>query len=120
MKAVGAFLAVVLALAPTLPARADHDADTFLRACKLTEGDPEDPCLFSLSGIHEGYLFVNAFLKIKRHEPELYCEPDALALTGAQLRDMLRAFVKKHPERSDLPIGVVVYLTMLDAFPCQN
>jgi hypothetical protein len=55
-------------------------------------------------------------------QPQLFCPPENLNITGAMVDDMMRDFAKEHPElRShDSPtVPVLALLALERTFPCK-
>jgi hypothetical protein len=54
-----------------------------------------------------------------RGQPPLYCQPDKLVITDAQMIDMMRRAMKDNPKWGEFPIGMMVLATLQRTFPCK-
>jgi hypothetical protein len=72
-----------------------------------------------MNGIGVGLMWANAMLQ-KRGQPQLYCQPSRLTLTGPILLDMIRRTLNEQPKWSEFPPGMVALLTLQRTFPCQK
>jgi hypothetical protein len=69
-------------------------------------------------GMTTGLLWGNVMLK-DRGQPPLYCQPDKLVITDAQMIDMMRRAMKDNPKWGEFPIGMMVLATLQRTFPCK-
>jgi hypothetical protein len=67
-----------------------------------------------------GISWTNVFLEEVRKEKPLYCQPDALVLTGPQILDMLRRDAKEFPETGGHPFGYGILAVSMRVFPCSK
>ena len=65
-----------------------------------------------------GILWANTIIVGRKQEP-LYCPPPKLSLTSEKVLDMLRKDVKELPAIGESPWGLVMLLSLHEAFPCH-
>ena len=71
-----------------------------------------------LLGLESAYSWSNATLG-NRGGKLLYCQPENLAITRSQLKDIFERFVEEHNELADEPAGLVLLLALEETFPCS-
>jgi hypothetical protein len=79
---------------------------------------PDQYIKYYIHGIGTGIAWANSRLENK-HMPRLYCEPEKVALTVEQEIDILERFVREYPKLGEIPVGAVLTLALMDAFPCK-
>lgn len=72
-----------------------------------------------VADIEDGLSWANVYL-VSRQQPQIYCLPGQLALTGPQLVDIVRRQVAKQPEDAKYPIGLVLREALQSVFPCPT
>jgi hypothetical protein len=50
----------------------------------------------------------------------LYCPPSKLAITLQQDINILKRYIKEHPQYADLPLGMVLAGAFKEIFPCKQ
>jgi hypothetical protein len=108
------FLPLALLLALVTPAAAEISANQLLAGFKAK--DTTVPKLY-FRGLGDAFAWSNTAL-IHDGSTGLYCPPSRIALTDDQLLDMLRRFVEAKPSFGTDPVGMVLLLSLKDAFPC--
>jgi hypothetical protein len=73
-----------------------------------------------VSQTENGLSRANVYLRGERKQAPLYCTPDKLALTGAQVIDILRQEVKTSPDTGTVPFGLGVLIATVKVFPCPE
>lgn len=68
----------------------------------------------------DGMEWVNAFLKAQRKEEPIFCVPEKLRLTGAQVVDVVRRQVEHNAALGSQPFGFALLAGLLATFPCQG
>ena len=71
-----------------------------------------------IGGMQVGLMWANVFLK-DRGQPRLYCQPERLKITDSLMIDMMRETMKDKPNLGDLPLGMMVLVTLQRTFPCK-
>jgi len=77
-----------------------------------------------LMGISNGLQWYNSILEAGAKEKDiddmrLFCPPAKLSITASQEIDMLRRYIREHPEAETQPLGMVVFQTHFENFPCK-
>lgn len=80
-------------------------------------GHDRDIGLALVHAYTDGYGWANAEIKGKG-QPALFCQPDKLAITGAQATDILRRFLAEDPDSGNYPMGMIMLKALQDALPC--
>jgi hypothetical protein len=74
------------------------------------------------NGMVAGFVAANETLSLKG-QPQLFCPPEKLTLTGEILQDLMRKFEDNHPEIRKHASGegmvAAALLALEDAFPCK-
>jgi len=117
------FIAAILICILSIPASAnesDGDVNALLEA-----SNGMDPTARLYARIHadliaRGIWTAQAMYGIRLNQPQLYCQPLALTLTGEQVIDMLRRAVQKDPAIGKLDTGLGIFRALEDAFPCEK
>ena len=103
----------------------------FTACCGLARADPtvriamaefkngNQATIAYLKGVRDGIGWVNTMMGQSGQAP-FYCQPEKLALTIGQQMDMLSRFLAENPRIIDDQVGIVLLLTLKDAFPCQK
>jgi hypothetical protein len=65
-------------------------------------------------------LTAQSMYVIRLKQPELYCQPRALTLTGEQVIDILTRAVQKDPAIGKLDTGLGIFRALEDTFPCTK
>jgi hypothetical protein len=99
----------------TSPAAAELSARDSID--KYRKNDPQIS-LF-LNGLLQGFEWANSFLHTA-NRPEIFCEPEKLALTVNQEVDILNRYIEENPTYSNYPVGAVLLQALRDAFPCSK
>ena len=97
------------------PAVAEGSAKEFLKY--IDQGHSE--VLEVLDGYEGGFSWANAQLHSKK-QPRLYCQPLTHAHRPQEVVEILRAYLKAHPEKADTPAGGALLLAMEERYPCQT
>jgi hypothetical protein len=87
----------------------DCDSST-LESKKFWEKKVED--------LQYGMSWTNFYLKIVRHESEIYCPPANIVLTGGQIIDMLRRNIQERQQIGSEPFGLAILSMLTTTFPC--
>ncbi|TXH81178.1 MAG: hypothetical protein E6Q77_08595 [Rhizobium sp.] len=78
-----------------------------------------------VSGVGEGFFWSNIAIQ-SRGDSGMYCPPQKLGITGSQYVKLLDDYVadKTHYRANfsppDTEVAFVLYLALLDAFPCKR
>jgi hypothetical protein len=105
-------VAAILLCALSVPASA-KDADGDVNAL-IAAYDGKDRTAQVYAKIHadlvaRGILTAQSMYVIRLNQPRLYCQPNALALTGEQVVDILRRAVQKDPTIGKLDTGLGIF-----------
>jgi hypothetical protein len=103
---------VLMVSAPTL---AEGSAKEFLKY--IDQGHSE--VLEVLDGYEAGFSWANARLHSKK-QPRLYCQPMTHAHQPQEVVEILRTYLKAHPEKSGVPAGGALLMAMEEKYPCQG
>jgi hypothetical protein len=119
MRAAAAILLCILSV-PASAKDADGDVN-FL----ITSYDGNDRVRREYASIHadlvaRGIWTAQSMYVIRLKQPELYCQPRALTLTGEQIIDILRRAVQKDPAIGKLDTGLGIFRALEYTFPCQK
>jgi hypothetical protein len=117
MRVIAAILICILCINASAKA-ADGDVNALIEA-----NDGKDRTAQSYAKIHadliaRGIGTAQAMYGIRLNQPQLYCQPRALTLTGEQIIDMLRRAVQKDPAIGKLDTGLGIFRALEDTFPC--
>jgi hypothetical protein len=112
--ACSAWLAFVL----TTQALAEMNANDFIARYQAGNAAQRAELAQHLSDISLGMNWTNAFMFVN-HKFHLYCLPGSLVLTGDELADIVKRFVKKTPNDGIQPVGMIMLFALRDAFPCE-
>jgi len=110
-----AIAAVVGALVFAQPARAEYTVKQF-RELK------ENPAFqFYILGVGTGFKWANAHLKNEKR-PQLFCEPDKLALNGENFMDLLTGYIEHYKPviKDDWTVELMLLRALEEAFPCKG
>jgi hypothetical protein len=119
LRAVAVALICVLS-APASAKGADGDVNALIAAY-----DSKDQLRHTYASIHadlvaRGIWTAQSMYVIRLKQPELYCQPRALTLTGEQVIEILRRAVQNYPEIGKLDTGLGVFRALEDTFPCPR
>ena len=109
---------LVAVLAVATPAAAEMGAQEFLS--DYDNGTPETRRLYEqiLGATENGISWAN--IKVDHDgQPRIYCESAKLALDAQQNVDLLRRYVKAHPNEKTLPYGLILLSALVETFPCK-
>jgi hypothetical protein len=119
MRAAAAILLCILSM-PASAKEADGDVNALIAAY-----DSNDQVRHVYASIHadlvaRGIRTAQSMYVIRLKQPELYCQPRALTLTGEQVIDILRRAVQKDLALGKLDTGLGIFRALEDTFPCQK
>jgi hypothetical protein len=91
----------------------------------IAANDGEDRTAQLYARIHadlvaRGILTAQFMYGIRLNQPQLYCQPRALTLTGEKVIDILRRAVQKDPEIGKLDTGLGIFRALEETFPCAK
>jgi hypothetical protein len=113
-RKVALALAAGLALglpAPAFPAFSD--GNKMLKDCEGQESPfVSGVCLGQLWGIVDGYELLTVT------EKKAFCRPSGVS--GTQLKDVVVAYLRSHPDRRHLGAPQLMLLALNEAWPCPN
>lgn len=112
------FIAAAAATMLSSPTHAQSSAKVMLRAIDAG-GRSADNTKMWMHGIETGLRVANVQLEGRKQKP-FYCHPGKLALTGDQVVEITRDFVKENPRVADVTAGLVVFWALKDTFPCKQ
>src|ERR1700761_3264006 len=98
-----ASIAAVAAFALALPAHAETTAKQFLEVYASPDGESLGE--MQISATEQGLHQLNTYLVKTAKEKPVYCQPDTLILTGAQLADMLTRGVNEDAALKNMPLS---------------
>jgi hypothetical protein len=98
-------------LTVALPASAQH-TDAAHAIAQFKQGDVAIRIL--VMGEVDGLGWANVDLAAP-----LFCQPVKLALSADQIFDIMERYLNSHPEKGQFPVGMVVKLSLKEAFPCK-
>ena len=119
MRAAAAILLCILSM-PASAKEADGDVNALIAAY-----DSNDQVRHVYASIHadlvaRGIWTAQSMYVIRLKQPELYCQPRALTLTGEQVIYILRRAVQKDLAIGKLDTGLGIFRALEDTFPCQS
>jgi hypothetical protein len=97
------------------PARAELTVAEYLQ--KKHSASSQVQWDFFTGGLMTGMTWSNTFLQSK-HQKQLFCIPDKLAVTGTQADDILERYLKELPDISTIPVGMGFIAAFAYTFPC--
>jgi hypothetical protein len=107
-------LPLVILSALVTPAAAEISANKLLADFKVKD---TTVAKLYLRGLSDAFGWSNTAL-IHDGSAGLYCPPSTIVLTDDQELDILRRFVEAKPNLGTSPVGMVLLLSLKDAFPC--
>ena len=119
MRAAAAILLCILSM-PASAKEADGDVNALIASY-----DSNDQVRHVYASIHadlvaRGIRTAQSMYVIRLKQPELYCQPRALRLTGEQVIDILRRAVQKDLAIGTLDTGLGIFRALEGTFPCQK
>jgi hypothetical protein len=116
--------AVILQLGALILASTAAVAEQDVNAALLAydSGDATDRKSGEVAFVNEenGIWWANSRLIFKKQQP-LFCPPDnSSALPGAEMIEIVRRYAKENPKARYLPYGLVILMTLENAFPCKD
>jgi len=74
-----------------------------------------------INGVGEGYSWSNSILK-QRGNPPLYCPPQKIALNADNYMAIIDAQIAKMKKSGaiEIPVELILYLGLVDSFPCSK
>jgi len=119
MRAAAAILLCILSM-PASAKEADGDVNALIAAY-----DNNDQVRHVYASIHadlvaRGISTAQSMYVIRLKQPELYCQPRALTLTGEQVIDILRRAVQKDLAIGTLDTGLGIFRALEGTFPCKK
>ena len=97
------------------PAQAEGPARTFLE--HIDRGDAI--VLQVLNGYDGAFSWANAQLHSKKQQ-RLYCQPMTQAHQPNEVVEILRAYIKAHPDKADAPAPAALLLALEEKYPCSD
>ena len=71
-------------------------------------------------GAGAAYSNANANLRVVKHQPTLYCQPDHLSMTSENYANIIEKEIARWDSpRQDVPIAVVLLSGLQFTFPCK-
>ncbi|QCI67201.1 Rap1a/Tai family immunity protein [Phreatobacter stygius] len=112
---IGASVLVCLALAGAIgQAEANQTASQFLTSFRARDARS----VSFLVGLTEGFGWANAQLRAS-NQRMLFCAPRDVGFTPLQHADILAAYLRRQPRRSDVDVGLVMLAALAEQFPCR-
>ena len=105
-------------LGPT-SAMAEYDVKSALQAYELADLNNRKVWDLVFGNTYNGMKWANSALA-QRKQQRLYCEPDNAALSGPEVREMLRGQLNADPKFGELPYGFGILVILQIRFPCTN
>ena len=105
-------------LGPT-SAMAEYDVKSALQAYELADSNNRKVWDLVFGNTYNGMKWANSALA-QRKQQRLYCEPDNAALSGPEVREMLREQLNADPKFGELPYGFAILVILQIRFPCTN
>jgi hypothetical protein len=105
-----ASIAALTAFALALPAHAETTAKQFLEVYASPDGESLGE--MQISATEQGLHQINTYLKKTAGQKPVYCQPDTLILTGAQLADMLTRAVNENSALKNMPLSATVLIVL--------
>jgi hypothetical protein len=103
------------AICTATPAAAELSAKLLLDAFQA-KGDKGTIKVY-FRGLSEAFAWSNTALN-NQGQTRLYCEPATITLTDEQELDIMRRYVESRPSFGTDPAGMVLLLSLKNAFPC--
>ena len=126
MKLITLNLVLIFAFTSFCMAEEPRTVGVYKRHISSDEHNPNDfdhrlHHLLYLSGVGDAYKSVNATRK-KNNEPLLYCQPETVQLSGADMMDILNKKLHhpEHPAADDLTVSEALLQALQDEFPCPE
>ena len=74
-----------------------------------------------MNGVGIGFFWANAYLDVKKL-PELYCQPDNVALKAEDYLGILEAYIEKYRNsyKDDTPLELLLLRGLIERYPCKD
>ena len=115
---VGIWLLGSLFLGPTT-AMAEYDVKSALQARNSADSDNRKVWDLIFGNTYNGMRWANAAL-VARKQPQIFCEPNDVALDGLAVTEMLRRQLNADPKFGEIPFGFGILIVLQIRFPCTN
>jgi hypothetical protein len=66
----------------------------------------------------QGVFFSSIYNKLKK-QPEIFCPPAGLSITGDITNSVLEKYLQKSPAGNNDEVSVILIFALQDAFPCR-
>jgi hypothetical protein len=99
---------------------ADSDVNFLIASYDSNDGVRRVYASIHADLVARGIWTAQSMYVIRLKQPELYCQPRALTLTGEQVIDILRHAVQKDPAIGKLDTGLGIFRALEDTFPCPK
>jgi hypothetical protein len=119
MRAVAAILLCVLCVSASAK-DADGDVNALIAAYESNDQVHRVYASIHADLVARGIFTAQSMYVIRLKQPELYCQPRALTLTGEQVIDILTRAVQKDPAIGKLDTGLGIFRALEDTFPCTK
>jgi hypothetical protein len=97
---------------------AEYDVKSALQAHASADADNRKVWELIFGNTYNGARWANAAL-VSRKQQQLFCEPNNVVLTGAQVTEMLRGQMNADPKFGELPFGFGILVILQIKFPCR-
>jgi hypothetical protein len=111
-----ASIAALAAFTLASSARAETTAKEFLEVYASPDGESLGE--MQISATEQGLHQINKYLEKTAGQKQVYCQPDALILTGPQLADMLTRAVNENSALKNMPLSGAMLIVLQKTFPC--
>ena len=118
-KLFSALSLVALCLVPTAAVAETSASDLFALVERL-EDSKKRAYEQVIQDEYYGMIWVKTYLFLKGDNEGLWCPPPEDVLSGAELLQLMKAFVAENPQYGDSPFGAVILFAVLDKFPCAE
>jgi hypothetical protein len=116
MRAVTAILICLLSVSASAK-DADGDVNALIAAYDGKDRNRQLYASIHADLVARGIWTAQSMYVIRLKQPEFYCQPRALTLTGEQVIDILRRAVLKDPAIGKLNTGLGIFRALEDTFP---
>ncbi len=113
---------ICLFVLQTQPAMAELSAQSFLENLKKSKKPDKSALAYFFRGNTNGISWMQSYLnsKYKKTKVKIYCPPRKRVLKYKEYVGIFRKYLNKKPKMKDKPLGMVIMLSLIDAFPCRR
>jgi hypothetical protein len=117
---VRALAAILLCILSLTASAEDADINALIAANDSKDQTRQLYAKMHADLVARGIWTAQAMYGIRLNQPQLYCQPPALSLTGEQVINILRRAVQKDPTIGKLDTSLGIFRALEDTFPCPK